>query len=49
MSKVYTARKVWPQLFWFCVPFGLSNQSVHLYSKGCFFEKSGSPLRSCMT
>lgn len=43
VSKVYTARSVWPQVACFCLPLGLSNQSVHLVSSGCFWEKSGSP------
>lgn len=43
VSKVYTARSVWPQVACFCLPLGLSNHSVHLVSSGCFWEKSGSP------
>jgi len=33
--KVYTLRKVWPQVVCFCFPFGLSNQNVHECSSGC--------------
>ena len=47
VSKVYTARRVCPQEVLFWLPLGLSNHRVHLYSKGCFLLKSGSPLRSC--
>ena len=35
VSKVYTDRKLEPQLSCFCLPLGLSNQSVHLCSRAC--------------
>ena len=39
--KVYTLRRVCPQVACFCLPLGLSNQSVQVCSRGCFWLKSG--------
>mmetsp|Transcript_10376 Transcript_10376/g.28298 ORF Transcript_10376/g.28298 Transcript_10376/m.28298 type:complete len:201 (-) Transcript_10376:563-1165(-) len=46
VSKVYTARSVWPHCDWdcFCLPSGLSNHRVHFDSRGCFCVKSGSAV-----